>query len=158
MFLEKTRILSHRLTSHVRLPCVLALAIVSACGGEPAPRALIVRAVDYAYQIADSLPAGPVAFGLENVGKVPHELIVVGLRPEATLPEIVRRDRADSTWRHLREPPSGILTADPGVRTPGQLLVNLEAGRRYLLLCSFQDSDSAPPHLHLGMARIITVY
>ncbi|HEY7568048.1 MAG TPA: hypothetical protein VH762_10785 [Gemmatimonadaceae bacterium] len=158
MFLETTRILSHRLTPHVRLRCILAFVMISACGGDAAPREVIVRALDYAYQSADSLPAGRVAFGLENVGKVPHELIVVGLRPEATLQEIVRRDRADSTWRHLREPPSGILTADPGVRTPGQLLVNLEAGRRYLLLCNFQDSDSTPPHLHLGMARIITAY
>ena len=88
----------------------------------------------------------------------PASLIVVGLRPDASVAEILRRDRADSTWRPLREPPSCILTADSGVRTPGRLLVDLIRGRQYLLLCNFQDTDSAPPHLHLGMMRLVTAY
>jgi hypothetical protein len=99
---------------------------------------VLVGALDYTFDAPDSLPAGEVAFGLENRGKVAHELIVVGLRPEADVADILRRDRADSTWRHLREPPSGILTADSGVRTPGSLLVKLERGKRYLLLCHFR--------------------
>ena len=122
-----------------------------------APREVLVRASDYAFDAPDTLPAGLVAFGLENTGRVAHEVVIVGLRPEASVAEILRRDKADSTWRHLREPTSGILTADSGVRTPGRLLVDLVRGRRYLLLCNFQDSDSAPPHFHLGMMRVITV-
>jgi hypothetical protein len=122
------------------------------------PREVVIRAVDYAFQSPDSVPAGRVSFALENAGKVPHEVIVVQLKPEATFGDIVRRERAESTWRHLREPPSGILTADPGVRTPGQLLVRLEKGQRYLLLCNFQDADTTPPHLQLGMARLIHAY
>jgi hypothetical protein len=138
---------------------MLVVGLGAACGqSTPAPVEVLVRATDYAFDAPDSLPAGRVAFGLENAGRVAHELIVVGLRPGASVAEIVRRDRAESTWRHLREPPSGILTADSGVRTPGHILVDLVPGRRYLLLCNFQDSDSTLPHLHLGMMRVVTAH
>ena len=103
-------------------------------------------------------PPGPTAFGLANAGKVPHEVIIIRLRPNANVQDILRLDRADSTWRDLRDPPSGILTADPGVTTPGQLLVNLQVGERYLLVCNFRDTDTAPAHLHLGMMKLITVH
>lgn len=128
------------------------------CSAAPVPREITVRARDYAFDAPDSLPAGPVAFGLENAGRVPHEVIIVGLRPGATMAEILRRDRADSTWRHLRYPTSGILTADSGVTTPGRLLVNLEAGRTYLLTCNFQDTDTSAVHFHLGMSRLLRAY
>lgn len=142
-----------------QLVTLIALtAAVAGCAREDSPREILIRAVDYAFQGPDSLRAGSVAFALDNAGKVPHEVIVVKLKPEATLAEIVRRERAESTWRHLREPPSGILTADPGVRTPGRLLVRLEKGHRYLLLCNFQDADTTPPHLQLGMARLVSAY
>ena len=62
------------------------------------------------------------------------------------------------TLPHLLDAPSGILTADSGVRTPGSLLVNLERGKRYLLVCNFQDSASAPTHMHLGMLKVVKVY
>lgn len=138
---------------------LLAAIFMSAgCGSAPVPREVTVRAHDYSFEAPDSLPAGPVAFGLENAGTVPHEVIITGLRPGASMGEILRRDRADSTWRHLRYPPSGILTADSGVTTPGRLLVNLEAGRTYLLVCNFQDSDTSAVHFHLGMARVIRAY
>jgi len=118
---------------------------------------ITIFANDYAFEGPDSLAAGPVAFGLSNRGRVPHEVVIVGLRPGATLAEVLRRDRADSTWRHLRFPTSGVLTADSGVTTPGPLLANLEAGREYLLLCSFQDSDISAVHFHMGMARLVRV-
>jgi hypothetical protein len=119
---------------------------------------VLVGALDYAFAVPESLRAGEVAFGLENRGTVPHELIVVGLHADADSDEIVRRDRADSTWSHLRDAPSGILTADSGVRTPGSLLVHLKRGKRYLLVCNFQDSAGAPTHMHLGMLKVVSVY
>ncbi len=137
---------------------LLSVFLGASCAAPPAINEVLVRATDYTFTAPDSLPAGPTAFGLVNEGKVPHEVVIVGLQGDATLDEIVRRDRADSTWRHLRQPPSGILTADPGLTTPGRLLVSLEAGRRYLLLCNFQDSDSAAVHMHMGMARVVRAY
>lgn len=134
-----------------------AVLVLSGCATNAAPSTVLVRANDYAYTAPDSLPAGPTAFGLANDGKVPHEVIVVRLRPGASVQEILRRDQADSSWRDLRDPPSGILTADPGVTTPGQLLIDLQPGERYLLVCNFQDSETAPMHFHLGMLKLVTV-
>lgn len=134
-----------------------ALTVVG-CTPDPATRTVIVQAREYAFIAPDSLPAGPTAFGLANAGKVPHEVIAVRLRPDASVQEIIRLDRAGSSWRDLRDPPSGILTADPGVTTPGRLLVDLQAGERWLLVCNFADSASAPVHLHQGMLKLITVH
>jgi hypothetical protein len=143
-----------------RSAIILTVALGTQCRPVPAPSVneVDVRATDYTFAVAESLPAGPTAFGLINEGKVPHEVVVVGMQDGASLDEIVRRDRADSTWRHLRFPPSGLLTADPGITTPGRLLVTLEAGKRYLLLCNFQDTDSSAVHMHMGMVRVVRAY
>jgi hypothetical protein len=139
------------------LLAIATLTVVS-CRSATMPREILVQANDYAYTMPDSLPAGPTAFGLANAGKVPHEVIVIRLKPDATVQEILRRDAADSTWRDLRDAPSGILTADPGVTTPGQLLLNLQVGEKYLLVCNFQDSDTSKVHFHMGMLKLVTVH
>lgn len=137
---------------------VISLAALVSCESATMPREVLVQANDYAYTMPDSLPAGPTAFGLANAGKVPHEVIIIRLRPNASIQEILRLDAADSTWRDLRDAPSGILTADPGVTTPGQLLINLQAGEKYLLVCNFQDSDTSKVHFHMGMLKLVTVH
>ncbi len=143
---------------HTRGIVALCLIAVGSCSAAPTPRDILVRAHDYSFEAPDSLPAGLFAFGLENAGLVAHELIVTSLKPGVTLAEVLGRDRADSTWRHLRYPTNGILTADSGVTTPGRLLITLEAGRTYLLGCGFQDTDTSAVHLHMGMAKVLRVY
>jgi hypothetical protein len=144
--------------SALSLIACLGISVGASCRPAPSTHALLIRASDYVFIVPDSLPAGPTAFGLINEGTVPHEVVIAGLEPGATLDEILRRDRADSTWRHLRQPPSGILTADPGVTVPGRLLITLEAGRQYILVCAFQDSDSSAVHMHMGMVRVVRAY
>lgn len=154
--------LAHEPTVH---PSRRALASVTfvvlaavGCSAEPTTHSVLVHANDYAFTVADSLPAGPTAFGLSNTGAVPHELIIVRLRPGADVQELLRLEAAGGSSRELRDPPAGILTADPGTTTPGQLLLTLQAGERYLMVCNFQDSVSAPLHLQLGMLKLITVH
>lgn len=142
----------------LRLAAAAAMLTLSACASSGAPSSVIVTAHEYAYTAPDSLPAGPTAFGLTNAGLKAHEVIVVRLRPNASVQEILRLDRADSSWSELRDPPSGILTAEPGVTTPGQLLIELQVGERYLLVCNFRDTETSPAHLHLGMMKLITVH
>lgn len=134
-----------------------AIATV-ACTAAKAPNAVVVQANEYAFTAPDSLPAGATAFGLANGGKVAHEIIVVRLKPDADVQEILRLDRADSSWSALRDQPSGILTAEPGVTTPGQLLIDLQPGERYLLVCNFRDAETAPAHMHLGMFKLVSVH
>ena len=136
---------------------LLALSSVG-CSSTPGYREVTIRARDYAFEVPDSLPAGPVAFALANGGLVAHEVVITGLRPEASLADILHRDKADSTWRDLRYSPSGVLTADSGVTTPGRLLVTLVAGRTYLLLCNFRNTDTSAVHFHIGMAHLVRAY
>jgi hypothetical protein len=139
------------------LSAAVAAVVLAGCAASRAPNSVLVQANEYAFTAPDSLPAGPTAFGLANAGKVAHEVIIVRLRPNADLREILRLDAAGSSWSALRDAPSGILTADPGVTTPGQLLINLQPGERYLMVCNFQDAESSPAHLHLGMLKLVTV-
>lgn len=112
---------------------------------------------DYAFRGPDSVPPGETVITFRNAGSVRHELKLVGLRPGASLGTVVPLAMIDSGWSSYREPTSGILIADPGRTTPGRLLVNLEAGRTYLLVCAFADTETAPLHSELGMIRVLHV-
>ena len=148
-----------RIREGIGASTLLLLALSSlGCNSSPGYREVTIRARDYAFEVPDSLPAGPVAFALENDGRVAHEVVITGLRPEATLATILRRDKADSTWRELRYPPSGVLTADSGVTTPGRLLITLVAGRTYLLLCNFRNTDTSSVHFYIGMAHLVRAF
>jgi hypothetical protein len=139
----------------------VALALtgcLAACSPRETLPEVQVRAVDYAFASPDSLPAGETIFSFANAGTVQHEVKVIALRPGTTLTTILRLEVADSGWRHLTDPTSGILTAGPGATTPGRLLINLQPNRTYLLVCGFQDSEDAKPHIKLGMVREVHVY
>lgn len=118
---------------------------------------LDVVGIDYAFQSADTVPAGPTVISFRNNGSVRHELKLIGLRAGSPLRQVIPLAMIDSGWAAFREPTAGILTADPGRTTPGRLLVHLEPGRTYLLVCAFADSDTAPLHSELGMIRVLQV-
>lgn len=152
--------------SRPRVPClpcfwvapIIGLGGLLGCSAAPAVQEVTVLGHDYAFQLPDSLPAGPTAFAFENVGEVPHEMILVGLQEGATLDEVMARQRAGGDWRALLEPGAAILIADPGERSNARVLADLEAGRTYALVCNFRDTDDAPPHTELGMIRPVHAY
>ncbi len=118
---------------------------------------LRVTGLDYAFSAPDTVPPGETVITFRNTGTVRHELKLIALRPGVDLEVVLPLARIDSGWAAHREPTSGILTAGPGETTPGRLLVTLESGRRYLLVCAFADSDTAPLHSELGMIRVLHV-
>ena len=107
---------------------------------------------DYAYVNSPaSLHAGLTAFSLMNKGTVPHEMILVRPKPGVS-PDSVVRSWASITARiETTEVPEGVVMAMPGARSTGRLLVNLERGKTYVLLCNFQDKPDKPRHVALGM-------
>ncbi len=139
---------------------VVALALFSmsgtGCGRAPAMQEVTIQGRDYAFDAPDSLAAGQVAISFHNTGQMRHEVKVIALKPGVTLAQVLKE--TDEDVSNLIEPTSGILTANPGATTPGRLLVNMQAGRTYVLICGFQDSDSAPPHIELGMVHAVSVY
>ena len=107
---------------------------------------------DYAYiNSPASLHAGLTAFSLVNKGTVPHEMILIRPKPGVSPDSVVRSWAAVSARRETTEMPEGVVMAPPGVRSTGRLLVNLERGKTYMLVCNFQDMPDKPHHLALGM-------
>lgn len=118
------------------------------CTGEPAFHEVTVVGADYAFQVADTLPPGPTLFVLENEGAVRHEMGMGLLKEGLTIEEAVASEQegGDPIEESL-----GFVIADAGERSPSGLLVNLESGRRYGLVCFLQDHPDDPPHVELGM-------
>ena len=151
-----------RLTVPLAFAVTLAATLVGAAPSAPQPPTVVVRVVarDYALEAPDTVRAGDVAFELENRGAQYHELLVGLLRPGATADDIVTAHKRGLTLRqlsqaYLGEDVSGALLAAPSARAPAHLVVPLQRGREYVLLCQLRDSAGKPPHAVLGMFRIL---
>lgn len=118
------------------------------CTGEPAVSEVTVVGTDYAFDVADTLPSGPTVFVLENQGAVEHELGMGLLKEGLTMEEAMASEQEGGD---PLEESLGFVYADPGERSPSGLLVDLESGRRYGLVCLLQDHPDAAQHVELGM-------
>lgn len=118
------------------------------------PTEITIRGQDYAFELTEPVPAGMVHFSFENVGEVPHEVIIVQLNEGVTAEQVGQALQGATDPETLMAGIAGILIADPGEVAMGRLAVELESGRTYALLCNFTDTDDAPPHIALGMIRI----
>ena len=115
---------------------------------------VLVIGLDYAFQVPATLSPGPTIFDFENRGKVPHEVIILRVKPGVTLDSVLHADRL--AQRALTEV-IGILIAEPGRRALGRLLVDLTDRRTYLALCGFRDAPDQPQHFTMGMVAPIQV-
>jgi hypothetical protein len=126
-------------------------------------RTIHIVAKDYALQSPDSTLAGLTHFQFQNDGKVPHEVAIGRLRPDAGIQEMLAAAQRglrlrDAPDHYLDGAPFGVLFAWPGGTSPAELTVVLERGQRYALLCTFRDSLAAPEHAALGMMRVLYVH
>lgn len=136
---------------------LFACCFIASCKQAPKYAELDVGATDYAFAAPDTVPFGETAVSFQNSGTVLHEVKVIELRAGVDLSRVLPLAMADSAWDEYREPTSGILTARPGMRTPGRLLVDFHKGHTYLLVCGFAQSDTSRLHSELGMIRVIAV-
>jgi hypothetical protein len=139
-------------SSPVALAALFLAAV--ACQAPPPPPGsedIRVTASEYAFQLPDSLHAGPTVLHLHNAGKVDHEMGMALLKPGVTLAQVLERIKAGNSPDSLLDGIVGILIAKPGVTTLGGLSVTLLPGRTYAMLCNFQDGPDKPPHSSLGM-------
>lgn len=141
----------HRLTRSFLGPALLFA--VTSLGWAQSFASVEVIGLDYAFRAPPTLSPGLTAFSFKNEGKVPHEVVIVRLKPGVILDSLLKAD--DSTKRTMIEL-AGILVAGPGGTPLGRILVDLTEGT-YLLLCNFQDGPDQPPHLKLGMMSILQV-
>lgn len=130
----------------------LTIALVAAaCSSAPSPNEVTVGGLDYAFEVPDTLPAGPTVFHFENRGEVRHEMILVRLREGVTMEDVMEGIRTGADPGDFVEGGLAILLADPGETAVSQLYADLLPGRTYALICNLQDSPEDPPHTALGM-------
>jgi hypothetical protein len=123
----------------------------------PAAREVEIIGRDYAFTAPIELTAGRTAFRFTNKGKVIHELRVALLMSGTTTQNVMAMLNAKQPLKPLIEAPVGILIARAGQRSSTRLATDLLADRDYLVICSFQDSASAPMHSRMGMISVIHV-
>jgi hypothetical protein len=143
-----------------RLALVAVFLAAMACQAPPpppGPQDITVTGSDYAFQLPDSLQAGPTVLHFNNAGKVAHEMGMALLKPGVTLDQVLARIKAGASPDSLLDGIVGILIAQPGVPTVGGLSLELLPGRTYALFCNFQDGPDKPPHSALGMVSSRTV-
>jgi hypothetical protein len=113
---------------------------------------------DYAFTgIPATIAAGATEFSFENRGKVRHEMSIVLLRPGVTVQQVLERGPAAASSKAMAEQIIGILIARPGESAGGRLSVDLQSGRRYLVVCTLKDTPDDKPHVMLGMVASFEV-
>ena len=139
----------HPVIPRTLIPCVLGLGICLDGRAQRAPLTVIAR--DYAFQVPDTLPAGPATLVLANRGTVRHEMVLIRLREGRTLSDALAA-KTPEAQEAVADAAIAVLFAEPGHDSLGRIEVDLTAGRRYVLLCSLRDAPDKPPHIALGMA------
>ena len=148
------------LRSLAALAPLIVLAAPSS-SGHRAVRDVMVIALDYAFQSPDTVRAGETSFGLDNRGKVLHELFVAPLRAGVTAADFAKAVQ-QMTPRQLAEGHTdgfapGLIFAAPGTVSRARLVLELERGRTYMLFCVLRDTPEAHRHTSLGMFRPLVV-
>ena len=128
----------------------------------PARREVRIVGTDYAFAAPDTVGAGARVFRFENRGAKQHEIAVVLARPGTTAAQIVAAARAGLPAPRLAEaygdgPPFGALFAPPATTSRGALVVPLERGRLYVIVCTLRDKPAMPEHAELGMFHVLYV-
>lgn len=144
------------LAPHV-LAGIAAFAAAACDKGPSAPQRVAVEGGDYAFALPDTLPPGPTLFAFANNGRVDHELMLAALKPGVTLATALAAARAGRDTREFLESGASVLYAAPGQGSTAELLVDLQAGRSYAVVCLMRDGEQAPPHADMGMARSFIV-
>ena len=154
------------------LLCVLALVFVG-CGddepttdtGAPADESsapadegggeVVVTAVEYEFDLADTYPAGTTTFSLQNDGEEPHFIEFVELTEDApALDELLKMPEKEIGQYFMAQ--HKIPTAKPGEMAKKSAEIDLASGARYAYVCFIPAKDGTP-HAFLGMAGEFTV-
>ena len=128
------------------------------CGRLAAPNDIEVVATDFAFAVGDTLPAGPARIFYRHAGAVPHEMILGRLREGVRPAEFADSLAHDRKIRGLLDGGTAILFGAPRQPSiPVSIGVTLVRGRRYALWCQLADGPAKPPHMTMGMFKVLEV-
>jgi len=120
----------------------------------PEPEAdIVVKLVDYDFELSQPLTAGKHTIRVDNAGSQPHEIAIVRLNPG--------KKPADFTAWGMKPvgPPPGTTHGGVSAIMPGThsfIEVDLPPGE-YGLLCFLPDAKDGKPHFVHGMTKETTV-
>jgi hypothetical protein len=125
--------------------------------GNPPLRHITIEARDYAFRAPATVTRGLTAFRFVNHGTVPHEVqlfrFAPGVSRAAAQAYLLAGDAPDSA----ADPSGSVLIAFAGITAREEILVPLERGERYALVCGFRDAPGKPKHATLGMVALLEV-
>ena len=130
---------------------VACVPVLSATTPADALRNLTIVGTDYAFVVKAPVRAGLTAVAFENRGAQRHEMNLVRLRRGVTPDSVLKVPRGAERRALFDVNSGGIMFAEPGQRTDDRLLIKLEQGRSYFLICNFRDAPDKPEHVTLGM-------
>lgn len=119
---------------------------------------LTITGLDYAFRAPATIEPGRRWLAFENQGKVAHEVAISLLKKGVTVDSVLKVEKAGGDIDDMFESAEfGLLHSQPGRNALGRLDVDFLPGREYSIVCFFQDSAKAPPHLALGMVGSLKV-
>lgn len=117
-------------------------------------KVVTVKALDYAFELPDSIEAGYTTIRLLSQGKEPHHVTMARLEGGHTLKDLFEAMKDPAA----RPPAWFVAVGGPNAPAPGgesAASLDLKAGR-YVLLC-FIPSPDGMPHIMKGMAKELVV-
>ena len=119
-----------------------------------APNVVTFKAVDFAFQGPDTIPAGLTTVRMDAGGKELHQLAIFRIDSGKTYDEV------SAALKKPNAPPPKWLVETVGVNPPvpgrvAEVTANLDAGR-YIMLCLIPSPDGVP-HMAKGMTKPLTV-
>lgn len=116
------------------------------------PNVVHVKTTDFAFEVADTIPAGLTTFHLMNEGPDWHHMSLFRLEDGHTMAELHEAIAAqqEPTWMHAVGGPNA-----PFAGGTAEATMNLEPGN-YVMLCFVPTADGVP-HIAKGMVRPLTV-
>lgn len=124
----------------------------SQAGAEPAAD-IVMKLVDFDFQLSAALPAGRHTIRVENAGTQVHEVAIIKMQTGKT-PE----DFAAWAEKMSGPAPGALFGGMAGIMPGGHAfaVVDLPAGD-YALMCFFPDGKDGKPHFAHGMMKMIKV-
>jgi hypothetical protein len=127
---------------------------------------IVVRLMDFSFEVDSSVPAGRHTIRVENAGVEPHDLVMMKLNPGKTVAELLAAMNPERARRpgQAGEPPppleslmtgaGGIAAIAPGMESFFE--ANLSPGE-YVLLCMATAPDGRS-HIEHGMVTQISIH
>ena len=117
------------------------------------PAAVRIEARDFALTLPAHVPAGRIAFTLDNRGSEPHAVRFLRLADRHTFDDFVAWQKSGAAIPAWLVPSGGIGTVAPGLTT--DYVATLTAGS-YVVLCASPSADGTP-HVAKGMVAPLQI-